>query len=48
MMLWVYQEHDGVEPSTSIGDIIEEFNDVGMLAEMYPNAIYFYAELTTD
>jgi hypothetical protein len=44
-MLWVYQEYYDIEPTYSIGNIIEEFNDPGMLAEMYPHAIYFYADL---
>lgn len=47
-MLWVYQEYYGIEPETSLEMVPEEFNDPGVLAEMYPHANYFYAELTTD
>lgn len=35
-MTWVY--HDG-----RLTFVIDEYNDVGRLAEMYPDAIYFEA-----
>lgn len=45
-MLWLYQEYYGIEPDFHLEMIPEEFNDPGTLAELYPNVIYFYAELT--
>lgn len=43
---WVYQEYGNQEPSLEM--VYQEFNDLGQLAEMYPNAIYFYAGLVTE
>lgn len=50
-MVWVYEEYfesEGYMARDSIQDVKEEFNDIGELADLFPNAIYFYAELTTE
>lgn len=44
--VWVYEVAEG---AGRIDQVLPEFNpDLNRLAGMYPEAIYFYAELTTE
>lgn len=40
-MIWVYY-------LGAIEQVLEEFNNLDLLADKYPDAIYFYAELVMD
>lgn len=45
-MIWVYRTHPYEEFSIEL--VNEDIDDVMMLIDLFPNAIYFYAELTTQ
>jgi hypothetical protein len=47
-MVWVYYRTSPVDFGT-IDQVVTEYNpDLNMLADKYPDAIYFYAELSAD
>lgn len=45
-MCWVW--HTQFEGPPVIEQVLEEFNNLEELPLIYPDAIYFYADLTTD
>jgi hypothetical protein len=45
-MVWVW--HTQFEGPPVIEQVLEEFNNLEVLPDLYPNAIYFYATLIED